>query len=119
MKKLLLTGIAALLLATGTAHANENFYVQCGRKVVNVFGHHGFSFSEVVNGKEGRELPVRAFRLDRDHNVYFRGRKCFCIPWEGADRCAVPGNGHSACANVRNAGYRTLPRLQRPNGIGL
>ena len=34
-------------------------------------------------------------------------------------RCAVPGNRGSARANVRNAGYRTFPRLQRPNGIGL
>jgi hypothetical protein len=29
MKKLLLTGIAALLLATGAAQANEDFDVQC------------------------------------------------------------------------------------------
>src|SRR5215472_7700916 len=47
----------------------------------------------------------------------FRGRDEKGSPSRSC--CAVPGNRDSARANVRNAGYRTFPRLQRPNGIGL
>jgi hypothetical protein len=84
MKKVLLTGIAAVFLATGTAQATENYFVQCGHKLVNVYGHHGYTFTEIIKGQERRELSSRMFRFDGG-DLYFHGRKCFCIPpqWEG------------------------------------
>jgi hypothetical protein len=85
MKKLFLSGIAALLLATGTAQATESYFVQCGHKLVNVYGHHGpLTFTEIIKGQQGRELSSRMFRF-HGADLYFHGRKCFCIPpqWEG------------------------------------
>jgi hypothetical protein len=76
--KVLLTGIAALFLAIGTAQATENYLVQCGTKLVEVLGHHGYSFFEIKKGDRQRELPSRAFRFDKNDNLYFRGHKCSC-----------------------------------------
>jgi len=89
MKKLFLTGIATLFLATGAAYATERYYVQCGSRIVYVFGHQGYTFTEIINGKEGRKLSARPFRFDGDSVLHFRGHKCFCIPWEeeGVDKC--------------------------------
>ena len=81
MKKLLLTGIAVLFLATGTAQATENYFLQCGPRLVNVYGHHGFTYSEIIKG-EPRELSSHTshmFRAKGD-SWYFYGRKCFRIP---------------------------------------
>jgi len=89
MTKTLLTGIATLFLATGAAYATERYYVQCGSRIVYVFGHQGYTFTEIINGKEGRKLSARPFRFDGDSVLHFRGHKCFCIPWEeeGVDKC--------------------------------
>ena len=89
MKKTLLTGVAALFLATGPAHATENYYVRCGRKLVNVLGHHGYSFTEIISDDKEVELPARAFRFGRNGAVYFRGRKCRCLSSDnvGMDKC--------------------------------
>ena len=83
MKKTLITGIAVLFLATGTAHANEEYYVQCGNpKLIRVWGHHGFEMGYVI-GKRYIPLPSRAFRFDRkgdQYFLYFHNRKCVCAP---------------------------------------
>ena len=75
-KKTLFAGIAALLLATGAAHATETFHAQCGHKLIYVFGRNGWSFTTQEEG----ELPERQFRLGFDkkgmRTLYFRGRKC-------------------------------------------
>jgi len=82
IKKLLLTSVAALFLATGTAQANEDFDVQCGNKRVHVYGHHGWEFTEIRRSREFREitwsrrLPERFFRMEDDRTIYFHGRKC-------------------------------------------
>jgi hypothetical protein len=78
--KLLLSGIAVLFLATGTAQANEDFDVQCGNKRVHVYGHHGWEFTEIrpgdIKGQQGsRLLSKRFFRMKNDA-IYFHGRKC-------------------------------------------
>jgi hypothetical protein len=76
VKKLLLTSIAALFLATGAAHATEMFHAQCGHKLIYVFGRNGWSFGTQEEG----ELPERQFRLGFDkkgmRTLYFRVRKC-------------------------------------------
>jgi hypothetical protein len=84
VKKALLFGVAALFLATGTAHANENYFVQCGdARLIEVFGHHGFQFYLRI-GERQIELPSRLFRFGRatenGGRLYFRGRKCVCAP---------------------------------------
>jgi hypothetical protein len=75
MKKLLLTTMAALLLATGTANATEMYDARCGNKTISIFARHGWMFSE---GE--KELPTRLFRVSQDKDgkrvIYFRGRKC-------------------------------------------
>jgi hypothetical protein len=80
-----LIGIAALFLATGTAHASEYYLAQCGSKLVYVLGHHGYTFSQIdVDGNLMRELPIRLFRFT-GIALYFRGHKCqlesLASPW--------------------------------------
>ena len=48
---LLMTVVAALFLATGTAHASEYHAIQCGKKRIYVLGHHGFSYYEIKGDK--------------------------------------------------------------------
>jgi hypothetical protein len=80
MKKLLLTSIAALFLATGMAHASSYHAVQCGKKRIYVLGHHGFSFYEIKGHKRNDQaLPDRWFR-QTDGNWYFHGKLCPRIP---------------------------------------
>jgi len=84
MKKLFLTGIAALFLATGTAHAGcHDFYFRCDKKLVNVNGCTKWSFSEIISKEKSRDLPSRAFwmpiRGAPNGGLYFRGRKCSCL----------------------------------------
>jgi hypothetical protein len=84
MKKLLLTGIAALFLATGAAHAGcHDYYFRCGNKLVNVYGCREWSFSEITGPGKGHELPSHAFRMRYkgapNGGLYFRGRKCSCL----------------------------------------
>jgi hypothetical protein len=80
MKKLLLTGIAALLLATGTARltqATERYSVRCKGQLFTVYGHHGYMFfrGEPEDNDEKKALPDRLFRFG-DDALYFRGHKC-------------------------------------------
>jgi hypothetical protein len=96
MKKLLLTGIAALLLATGTAHATSFEITVCGNKLVYIHGHHGYTYYQWIGDKE-RELPSKLFR--RGNRLYFRGRKCQPViglsapPALSGDPCAFPQAG--------------------------
>jgi hypothetical protein len=75
MKKLFLTGLAALFLATGTAHATEMYDARCGNRTISIFARHGWIFSE-----DEKELPERLFRISQGKDgkrvIYFRGRKC-------------------------------------------
>src|SRR5262249_7137042 len=56
MKKLLLTGIAALLLATGMAYAAE---WQCGPHYVSTFGLHGWPGEE--KARQCRDYHILAY----------------------------------------------------------
>jgi hypothetical protein len=83
MKKLLLTAIAALLLATGTAQSTEDWLDRCGKHLIHTYGHHGYMFflmpkgaSRIHDDDRKRQLPDKLFRIDDDGNLYFRGRKC-------------------------------------------
>jgi hypothetical protein len=76
--------IAALLLATGTAHATEHFLVRCAGQLFTIYGHHGYSFCRYPC-PEGPELPERLFRFrDKPLDVspythrtwFYRGHKC-------------------------------------------
>ena len=50
MKKLLLTGFAALFLATGTAHAGcHEYFFRCDNKLVSVQGCTKLNFMEVIS----------------------------------------------------------------------
>jgi hypothetical protein len=83
MKKTLLTGIAALFLATGTAHANHQAYYQCGKKLILANIGKGFEEYVLILDKEHeRPLPSRFFRW-RDYSdvMYYRGRKCQWREW--------------------------------------
>jgi hypothetical protein len=82
MKKLLLAGIAALFLTTGTAHATENYLVRCAGQFFTVYGHHGYSFNRSdAEGNEGPEMPKRLFRWSTNNEtLFFRGRKCKYVP---------------------------------------
>jgi hypothetical protein len=80
MKTLILAGVAALLLATGTlrlAQATERYSVRCKGQLFTVYGHHGYMFfsGEPENNDEKKALPDRLFRFG-DGALYFRGRKC-------------------------------------------
>src|SRR5262245_50102627 len=88
MTKLLLTNVAALFLAAGIAHANEDWLALCGKHRIHVWGHHGFEFYLMPKGAslpnandEGplvpqKRLSRRLFWFDNNDNLYFRGRKC-------------------------------------------
>jgi hypothetical protein len=79
--KLLLTGVAALLLATGIAHASEYHAIQCGKKRIYVLGHHGYSFYEIKEDKRNDQaLPDRWFSQTANGDWYFRGKLCHRIP---------------------------------------
>jgi hypothetical protein len=77
MKRILLAGVAALFLATGTAHASDYYAIQCGKKRIFVLGHHGYSFTDVVADKE---LPSRHFQAVNGQSDRiswrYRGRRC-------------------------------------------
>ena len=80
-RELLLTGIAALLLVTGTlqlAQATERYSVRCKGQLFTVYGHHGYMFfsGEPENNDEKKALPDRLFRFGDGDALYFRGRKC-------------------------------------------
>jgi hypothetical protein len=99
MKKLLLTAIAALLLATGTAHANDNWLAKCGAQFFVVYCHHGCSFnrSDANGNEEGPEVPQRLFRLRVSGNgetfnetLFFRGRKCKYVPNDAFPKDLTP-----------------------------
>jgi len=75
MKAAIIAGCVVLsVLSAPGAHASEYYLALCGRKLVYVLGHHGYSFSQIVDGNE-RELPSRLFRWDAS-DLYFRGHKC-------------------------------------------
>jgi len=94
MKKLLFTvSVAALFLATGAAQATENYFMLCGDKIINVYGHHGYSFTQIsAKRKRGwhqegdsyysQELPTQAFRDGPSDDLpwLFRGQKCRRLP---------------------------------------
>jgi hypothetical protein len=99
MTKLFLTGIAALLLATETAHAGcHEWFYRCDNKLVSVQGCTKWGFSEVISRTKYIELSSRAFQLrekgDAGSGLYFRGRKCSCLDAlnkaEGVDQCREP-----------------------------
>jgi hypothetical protein len=105
MKKLLLTSIAALLLATGTAHAADvhewmtlncrhNHYFRCGTKLIDMcdFGR-AHSFEEVLSKDKAIDIPARYFHGRRD-GMYFKGQKCSCI-----DELVVPEGGNAMSCN--------------------
>ena len=66
-------GIAALLLATGTAHSFE-FY-SCGKEFIYVYDRHGPQFYRAKAIYE-MQLPQGFFRFDANGNLYYRGHKC-------------------------------------------
>jgi len=81
--RMFLTGVTAMFLATGTAHANDNWLDRCGKHLIHTYGHHGYMFflmpkgaSRIGDDDRKRQLPGRLFRIDDDGNLYFRGRKC-------------------------------------------
>jgi hypothetical protein len=97
MTKTFLTSIAALLLATGTAHATSYSLHQCGSKLIYVYGHHGYTYYLLKNvhppktafdANIDRELPKKMFvntaalsglfgyRPDNYDSLSFHGRKC-------------------------------------------
>jgi hypothetical protein len=90
MKAAVITGIAALFLATGTAHATENFDVRCAGKLFNIYGHHGYSFSQYYqyydeDKKYTKEISERLFHFkDKRGELspypsrkwFYRGHKC-------------------------------------------
>jgi hypothetical protein len=83
-KKLLLTSIAALFLATGTANAGcHEYYFRCDNKLVYVQGCTNWSFSEIISKEKGVDLPSHAFRMRvrgaPNAGLYFRGQKCSCL----------------------------------------
>jgi hypothetical protein len=82
----LITGVAALFLATGQANANDNWLDRCGKWLIHTWGHHWYEFYLVPNETtnidkilDGPRLPKRLFRIDDDANLYLRGRKCLRI----------------------------------------
>jgi hypothetical protein len=77
MKKALLSGVVALFLATGTAHATERYSVRCANQLLTVYGHHGYTFFRgEPETNEGKTVPERLFRWRDDGALLFRGRKC-------------------------------------------
>jgi hypothetical protein len=91
MKKLLLTTIAALFLATGAAQANSNWTFLCGGMTVYVLGHHGYEYAT----EDERILPPQKFKWRWANSgpiLYYRGRKCTCLDGfaGGEEQCVPP-----------------------------
>ena len=61
MKKLFLTGVAVLFLATGAAHATERYLVRCAGQVFTVYGHHGYMF---FRGEPANMMNKKSCRID-------------------------------------------------------
>jgi len=91
MKKLLLSGIAALFLATGTPHARDILDWQCGKKLVNldrvkVLKEDGtYAVSYVImlplierNNHIAKVDPLmNAFRYDIENGIaWLNGKRC-------------------------------------------
>jgi hypothetical protein len=91
MKKTLLTGIAALFLATGTAHAYPPRYYNCGKAFVKIQTFHGSAahgrvFPTVWRTisenweKEDREnlRPITSlnFRCTKEDKCWLNGKFC-------------------------------------------
>ena len=113
MKKLLLTGIAALLLATGAAHAG-NYRFLCGDQFFVVWTHswpsHPPTLPHVTvtitrsdpdgedwDGKDGR-VSKRLIHFNGT-DLFFRGRKCEYLDpaflqgkWKSQDRTKIGGS---------------------------
>jgi hypothetical protein len=78
--------VLSVLTTAPGAHANESYFSLCGDKPIYVFGHHGFSFSQMKNGK-AYELDGQLFRFGDGGTLYFRGRKCLMIECPGPKTC--------------------------------
>jgi hypothetical protein len=82
IKKAFLIGIAALLLATGTASATESFVMDCKGLLVEVFARHSTMFMVHDETGNGIELPQKLFLslgTDYKRNVTlwaFLGHRC-------------------------------------------
>jgi|SRR5215472_13922579 len=91
MKKLLLSSIAALFLTTGTAHAYNPIYYDCGVAFVKSQTHHGtgpsgrrvfpttWTIQENWEKQDRENLPVISslnFRCNKNSKCYFNGRFC-------------------------------------------
>src|SRR5262245_30860706 len=115
MHKVLLASIAALFLATG-AGANEDWLALCGKRLIHVWGHHGFEFSLLPEGAglpnandegpqpKGRRLSRRLFWFDASNNLYLRGRKCKRV--EDTNECAdcIDRDPDGTCTRVNPSG---------------
>jgi hypothetical protein len=75
MKKVFLAGVAALFLATGTAHATDIYSIRCANQLFTIYGHHGYEFTRGET-RCGKLLPEHLFRQRRDGTWFFRGHKC-------------------------------------------
>jgi hypothetical protein len=91
MKKLLLTGIAALFLATGAAHAYPPRYYNCGKAFVKIQTAHGtapsglrvfpttWTIQENWEKEDREKLPPIGslnFRCNKDDKCSFNGKVC-------------------------------------------
>jgi hypothetical protein len=91
MKKPILTGIAALFLATGTAHAYPPHYYNCGRVFLKTQTGHGtlpsgrryfptvWTVSENAEWEDRRSLPEIGsfnFKSTKDGKYWFNGKLC-------------------------------------------
>jgi hypothetical protein len=103
MKKMLLASVAALFLATGTAHANHQAYYQCGKDLIFVNMGKGFTDYALVLDKRTVRCLVAfsdgtitaAFCITAHENANgVNGHEKTALSW---CRCAVPGNRDSAC----------------------
>ena len=84
MKKLLLTGIAVLFLATGAAHADYIQHHECGEKEIVVkFDSKTDAAIEykITRNDKGQFLPNRLFRWRGPYAdvMYYRSRRCSYI----------------------------------------
>ena len=61
MNKLVLAGVAALLLAIGAAHADHQAYYQCGKDVIFVNMGKGFTDYELVTDEKKTAVCPVAF----------------------------------------------------------
>jgi hypothetical protein len=81
--------VTASFVLSASAAANEDWLALCGKRLIHVWGHHGYTFSLVPEGASGppnandegplpplKQLPGRLFWFDDSDNLYFRGRKC-------------------------------------------